>query len=934
MKLNITFIILSLLTFGNIASGQLSNYLNVPNVEDVRVYEDVYETYRLPNNTRPFSYQIDLRTRIHEENFVFEGFVEIVVLVSETTNRIVMHSRQLNITNFLLRDLNGFVLNTTMSYDPIREFLVFEVSENLLGGSRFWLEITYVGTLRTDGAGFYRSSYLNDDGERVWLATTQFEATDARHAFPCYDEPAIKAIFIISITHDPSYSAVSNMPVNRQEPNDDGSVTTFFNGGPPTSTYLIAFIVSDFEFLENEFDGRVPHRTLARPNAVHLTEFALQTGVDMLDALNDYIGVSYTLPKMDQAAIPDFSGAMENWGLVTYSESSLFYNTNESTISSQAGTAGIIGHEFAHQWFGNLVSPRWWTYLWLNEGFATLFGNVGVHLLYPGWSHEEYFVATNRYGIFRSDALAASHPMSHHVETPLAIDAMFNNVAYGKAALVLRMFADVFSRETFLKGVRYYLIARSLSDADEDDLFDGLQRAVIEDNTILPPNTNTQILMSSWTRQTGFPIVQATRDYNTTSNVTFTQRRFMSQPTSTPDNSVYWVPIFVGLPSDASNASLSHPILWLSNASQSLEISELASDDWLVVNKLSSGYYRVLYDRQNYRLITNALIENIHVLSTVDKASLIDDLYTFCENDLVTYDVFFDLLRYMQAEYFYEPWYIATQALTSIVRRFEGQANNVFLRDFVRLLSETYFEYTGHEDQDDEHRLRKYSRNIAITWACNMGSQLCRRATNGALRSIIASNGEFHQNVRSVLYCASLRNGDRSDYEFVWNRLLASNDQSYRYMLISALGCTEEAFLMEEFLNSSLNSTNTGDFVYRSGEHIRIFNAVYQSGSEGLNMALAFLISNLEEAALTFGQNNIGNIVIGIAERLTLYTQSNEFGNLLYSAVNNNYINVGVVERALDITRANQLWFFKHEAVIAAWLQENFAMTKHINVIS
>lgn len=157
-----------------------------------------------------------------------------------------------------------------------------------------------------------------------------------------------------------------------------------------------------------------------------------------------------------------------------------------------------------------------------------------------------------------------------------------------------------------------------------------------------------------------------------------------------------------------------------------------------------------------------------------------------------------------------------------------------------------------------------------------MGSQLCRRATNAALRSIMASNGEFHQNVRSVIYCASLRNGDRNDYEFVWNRLLTSNDQSYRYMLISALGCTEESFLMEEFLNSSLNSTNTGDFVYRSGEHIRIFNAVYQSGSEGLNMALAFLISNLEEAALTYGQNNIGNVIIGIAERLTLYTQSNE----------------------------------------------------------
>lgn len=201
----ITSIIFSLLTFGNVVSGQLSNYLNVPNVEDVRVYEDeIYETYRLPNHTRPSFYRIDLRTWIHEENFSFDGFVEIVVVVSEATNQIVMHSRQMNITKFELRDLSGVLLTTSMTYDPIREFLVFEVSPGILvPGTRFWLQITYTGILRSDDAGFYRSSYLNDNGERVWLATTQFEATDARHAFPCYDEPAIKASYVISITHDP-----------------------------------------------------------------------------------------------------------------------------------------------------------------------------------------------------------------------------------------------------------------------------------------------------------------------------------------------------------------------------------------------------------------------------------------------------------------------------------------------------------------------------------------------------------------------------------------------------------------------------------------------------------------------------------------------------------------------------------------------------------
>lgn len=195
-----------LLVIKNVARGQIANFLNVPNVEDVRVYEDIDdETYRLPNNTRPALYDVHLRTWIHEGNFAFDGRVEIFIIALETSSNIVLHQRQLNITSFELRDLsNGDILPASVSYDPIREFLVFDViTDGLEAGNRYLLQINYTGTLRSDEAGFYRSSYLNDNGERIWLATTQFEATDARHAMPCYDEPALKARFSISITHDP-----------------------------------------------------------------------------------------------------------------------------------------------------------------------------------------------------------------------------------------------------------------------------------------------------------------------------------------------------------------------------------------------------------------------------------------------------------------------------------------------------------------------------------------------------------------------------------------------------------------------------------------------------------------------------------------------------------------------------------------------------------
>lgn len=197
------FVLLATKTF---ASGQSVNFLNIPNAEDVRVYEDIVtETFRLPNNTRPTQYDVHIRTWIHEGIFAFEGSVGISIVAVETSSAIVLHQRQLNITSFELRDSNnGSVLPASMSYDPIREFLVFDViTDGLEAGNQYLLQINYTGTLRTDEAGFYRSSYLNDNGERIWLATTQFEATDARHGLPCYDEPALKARFLISITHDP-----------------------------------------------------------------------------------------------------------------------------------------------------------------------------------------------------------------------------------------------------------------------------------------------------------------------------------------------------------------------------------------------------------------------------------------------------------------------------------------------------------------------------------------------------------------------------------------------------------------------------------------------------------------------------------------------------------------------------------------------------------
>lgn len=309
--------------------------------------------YRLPNDTKPVLYTIALETNVHEGNFDFTGNVQIEIDVLKATDVITLHYRQLTILDVKMLNENGreidIVENWTFRED--REFLDINLTEMLEEEIPYTIVIDYEGTLRDDEAGFYRSSYLNKEGEEVWLAVTQFESTDARHAFPCYDEPAMRAMFKISIKHHSNYNAISNMPVKDvSTPDALGFVTTDFETTEFVQTYLVAFMVSDFTFVEDNSVPGKPHRVYANPQYIEAgyAELAINASRKLLDGFAEYLGVPYTLNKMDQAAIPDFAaGAMENWGLVTYAEPYLLFDPVESTTLDREFVITTIAHEYA-----------------------------------------------------------------------------------------------------------------------------------------------------------------------------------------------------------------------------------------------------------------------------------------------------------------------------------------------------------------------------------------------------------------------------------------------------------------------------------------------------------------------------------------------------------------------------------------------------------
>ncbi|MCL4131802.1 UNVERIFIED_CONTAM: hypothetical protein GTU68_054331 [Idotea baltica] len=307
--------------------------------------------------------------------------------------------------------------------------------------------------------GFYRSSYFEDDVE-IFLGTTQFEATDARRAFPCFDEPALKATFDITIAREDGMGVISNMPNISSTPIEDqpGWYWESFDTTLPMSTYLVAFIVSDFVSISSNANDHVLFRVWARREAIYQAEYALSIGPDVLTYYEDYFSIPFPLPKQDMAALPDFdAGAMENWGLITYRETALLYDPEQSGAYNRQRVGAVVAHELAHQWFGDLVSPAWWSELWLNEGFATYMEYHGLDALNPTFQMLEQFIANDLQYVFATDSLESSHPINVEVDDPAEIWELFDTISYSKGASIIRMMNYYLTEATFRQGLTNYL---------------------------------------------------------------------------------------------------------------------------------------------------------------------------------------------------------------------------------------------------------------------------------------------------------------------------------------------------------------------------------------------------------------------------------------------------------------------------------------------
>lgn len=566
-----------------------------------------HPSVRLPKHVAPVRYAILLHPDL--EAHTFTGEETITLALGKAVREITLHSLELEITSARISFGRETLDADAVSYDEKAETATFHFEKPIPKGAAK-LMLAWTGVLNENMRGFYKSRYAVDGQER-FMATTQFESTDARRCIPSFDEPAQKAVFDVSLVVSDGKTAISNtMPTAIRE-HAAGLKVVSFAPTPKMSTYLLAFIVGDFEYLEAATKRGVKVRVYTVPGKKEQGRFALECGVKTLDLYEEYFAIKYPLPVLDMIAIPDFAaGAMENWGAVTYRETILVDDVSTS-LANRQWVAIVVAHELAHQWFGNLVTMEWWTDLWLNEGFASYIEYLAVDKLFPEWHMWSQFLLADHGPALRLDALLHTHPIEVEVHHPSEIGEIFDEVSYSKGASVIRMLAEYLGPKNFRDGLRHYLKLHSFRNTNTVDLWDSFEKV-----SKLP----VRKMMQNWTRMPGYPLVSVEADAK---RLKLSQERFFVSPLSAKkaEKAQTWmIPVSVKTEKGTGKPEL---------VAKAKTAISLPSGAWAKLNAEETGLFRTRYDN-GMLLALRAPIASKE-LGPLDRFGIIRDLFALAE---------------------------------------------------------------------------------------------------------------------------------------------------------------------------------------------------------------------------------------------------------------------------------------------------------------
>ncbi len=797
------------------------------------------QAYRLPRTAIPSKYEISLTPDLTK--FTFAGEETIHLDIKQPVKEITLNAIEINIQKATVISTSGKEQTGKISLDEKLERATFSFDEAIPKGQAK-LSIEFTGILNDKLHGFYRSTYKDEKGNEKVLATTQFEAADARRAFPCFDEPDFKAIFAVTLIVDEKLTAISNGAVKSENKLANGKKAVAFADTVIMSTYLVAFIVGEFIGTKEVMAGNVPIRVWAVPGKERLSIFALDIAQFSVNYFANYYGIPYPGTKMDLIAIPDFAfGAMENLGAITFRETALLVDEKTASHAEMERIADVVAHEIAHMWFGDLVTMKWWNGIWLNEAFATFAEMRAVDAWKPNWKRWDSF-GVSRSSAFGVDGLKSTRPIEFPVLSPQDANGMFDVLTYEKGASVLRMLEQYLGAEVFQKGVSLYLNKHQFDNAETTDLWDG-----IEESCKQP----VRQIMDSWIFQQGFPVITASVD-ESGKKLKLSQERFFYLKEA-GNKQLFQVPVMLRAQTDKGAFNKKFIL-----SEKETEIELPGKIEWVVINEGGHGFYRVAYSDQLMSALTSNLKADSPIrLAPIERFNLVNDTWALTVAGHIPVKQYLKMINMFKDENDKNVWAVIIGSL-GYLNRTIADSDRPKLETFSRQLLSTIVGKLGFQPKSGEDELTKQLRGMAI------GAQ----GTLGNDKDIQKQAGEWYAkyqkdkqavdpNVVPALVSILAFAGDEARYEEFFNEFknakTPQDEQRYLFALVT--------FQNKDLLVKTLQKT--------LGNDIKSQNAPYLVQSAlgnvaGRGAAWDFVKSNWKDILKRFPDNAIPRMVEGI----------------------------------------------------------------------
>ena len=755
---------------------------------------------KLPKTVVPLSYKIRIEPSI--EAAAFTGEETVTISVRKPVRQIVLNALGLEITDAQLHAT--WKIPLTAKLDAAEQTLTFNLNEELPAG-RYELSLRFSGKLTEKACGLYLAPYQTGGANRQALAT-QMEATDARRMFPCWDEPVFRAEFALTAVIAENLRAISNMPVVDEKPRDDGRKEVMFAPTPKMASYLVAFVAGEFEELHDEIDG-TELRVFATPGKREQARTALEATKKILAYYNQYFGLKYPLPKLDQIAIPSTgAGGMENWGCIIYNDNALLYDPATSSQSTREWVFAVVAHEIAHQWFGDLVTMAWWDNLWLNEGFASWMGTKATDHFNPDWK-VWLRAAGGREWAMRLDARATTHPIQQPVASESQATDAFDEITYQKGEAVLRMLESWLGEEPFRDGIRAYMKAHAYGSTTTADLWQALEKV---------SGKPVRTFAAGWTEQPGFPVVRVS-ELPKGGNIAaqLEQERFTIHQKN-PAPLSWQIPVLYG-PAGAPHRAI------LTLLQEHVQPGAIIEPEAAIKANLGAvGYYRTAYDAPLSKRLRKAAPH----LAEADRLNLLNDTWALAEADRAPVTDYLDLADALHDDRSPTVLGQMINVLWSIDGLERGTKNRAAFHKWACGFLRPHFARLGWEATPGESPLETQLRSSLIQILGVFGSEDIVDEARARFARHASNSAALDGNLRGPVFSIVGRGADAATWEKL--HALAKQEESFeqKRSLYAALASAHDPTLAAQTLDLSL----TDELI--AGDAARLVSRVAHEGEQ------------------------------------------------------------------------------------------------------